>query len=502
MIKVFKTKQVKKLDAYTILNEPISSPDLMERASIRMVDWICDRYSTDYPFLCLIGPGNNGGDGLVIARLLKDRGYDVLSCLLKFSDHLSPDCQLNLERLKENDGNLIIIDDVNNFPQISENTIIVDAIFGAGLDRAIEKFPAKIINIVNKLPNLKISVDAPSGLFGEDNTFNNGAILKAGITMAIQFPNLSFFFAENIEFVGEWNVIDIGLHPYAIEKTETDFHVIETGDIVKMKKSRTKFSHKGTFGHALLIAGSYGKIGAAVLAAKSCLRSGVGLLTVHVPKIGYPIIQSQVPEAMLSIDQSEIIFTSAPDLNIYSAVGIGPGLGTKANTKKAVEKLLAIVKVPVVLDADALNVIANNLELLELLPENSIITPHPKEFQRLFGESQNNYISLGKQIEAAKKYKIIIIFKGANTRIVLPDGQVYFNSTGNPGMATAGSGDVLTGIILALLAQKYKPHEAAILGVWLHGRAGDIYADKFSEESLIAGDIISTIGVVFKELKK
>ncbi|MEA1873486.1 MAG: NAD(P)H-hydrate dehydratase [Bacteroidota bacterium] len=501
MVKLFKTSQIKAIDTYTMKHEPIVSLDLMERAAENLVFWMSIEFFTDMPMLFLIGPGNNGGDGLAMARLLKKSGYDVQVCLIEIATKLSSDCEHNFNRLKEVDIVVQHIKSMDDFPEISSDTVIVDAIFGAGLSRPIHGLPAEIIHKVNSLSNRRVAIDAPSGLFGENNSENDDAIFKADDTLAIQFPSLSFLFAENAQFVGCWNKIDIDLHPDAIENTPSDWLFIERQDVLMRMKRRDIFANKGNFGHALLIAGAYQKMGAAVLAAKACLKSGVGLLTCHIPQTGYQIMQISGPEAMISIDQSDVIFSDIPDLSKYNAIGVGPGIGEKPNTLLAMNVLINQVKVPAVFDADALNIISKHPELLEKLPKNSILTPHPKEFERLFGASKNSYQELEKLTEAAKRYQLIIILKGANTRIALPDGRVLFNSTGNPGMATGGSGDVLTGMILSFLAQNYSAEDAAIIAVYLHGAAGDLYAKNYAPETLIASDLINNFGSVLNELR-
>jgi NAD(P)H-hydrate epimerase len=353
--------------------------------------------------------------------------------------------------------------------------------------------------VTNK--NTVVSIDIPSGLMGEDNTGNIPEnIIQADFTLTFQFPKISFFFAENEKYIGSWEVLPIRLHPDGIAQTQTGFFLIEKEEIQQIVPVRSRFGHKGTYGHALLIAGSFGKMGAAVLASKACLRSGVGLLTTHVPHLGYPIIQTAVPEAMASVDQHDSIFTEFPDLTQFSAVGVGPGIGLKSNTKKAFCELLEKSQVPMVIDADALNILSANKIWLEKIPANSILTPHPGEFKRLVGESGNSYIRIQKQIEFSKKYKVIVVLKGAFTSVSTPDGRLFFNSSGNPGMATAGSGDVLTGIVLGLLAQGISPENAALAGVYLHGLAGDLAILENSEYSLVSGDIVKFLGKAFLSL--
>ena len=343
----------------------------------------------------------------------------------------------------------------------------------------------------------------PSGLFGEDNSDNDPEkILRADYTLTFQFPKLSFFFPENEAFTGEWIVLDIGLHPDIIASTPTPYYYLSREDVAERIRPRRKFSHKGTYGHAMLISGSCGRMGAAVLASRGCLRSGVGLLTVHVPRLGNDILQTAVPEAMLESDQSDILFSEVPDLSPYSAVGAGPALGTRSNSQKALHTLITTAKIPLVLDADALNMLSLHPEWYDELPEDTVLTPHPKEFERLAGPAENGYQRVHKALEFAVKYKVIVVLKGAHTAITTPAGEVWFNMTGNPGMATAGSGDVLTGIILGLLAQRYEPAAAAMIGVYIHGLAGDLAREERGEEALIASDIIENLGGAFKKVMR
>ena len=243
-------------------------------------------------------------------------------------------------------------------------------------------------------------------------------------------------------------------------------------------------------------------MGAAVLASRACLRTGTGLITAHVPRKGYDILQNSVPEAMISLDESDIVFSGIADMDQYNAVGIGPAIGLKDNTQKAFRELLKTINVPLVIDADGINILGENKEWLKQLPKNTILTPHPKEFERIAGKTSDGYNQIQRLVELAEKYQIFIVLKGAYTAIASPDGLCYFNTTGNPGMATAGSGDVLTGIILSLLGQGYCPEDAAVTGVYLHGLAGDRAAEITGEESLIANDIIDYLGKAFNELKE
>jgi len=361
---------------------------------------------------------------------------------------------------------------------------------------------ADIVKAINETKAEVISIDIPSGLMGEDNSANDlSAIIKANYTLTFEFPKISFLFPENNTYVGHWEVLPIGLHKQAIQQTDSNFMYLSKDFIAGKIKKREKFSHKGTYGHALLIAGSYGKMGAAVLASRACLRSGVGLLTTHIPRLGYEIMQNSVAEAMASIDDSDIVFSSLPELTNYTAIGIGPGIDKKEVTHLALVELMYAKPSKLVLDADAINILAENMLEITLLPENTILTPHPKEFERLAGPFENTYGRLQLQLQFSVQYKVIVICKGAHTCITFPDGKVFFNSTGNAGMATGGSGDVLTGIILGLLAQEYSIQDAALVGVYLHGLAGDLAARRLGQHAMIAGDIIDELGEAFLSLE-
>ncbi len=503
LTKIFPTSLVKDIDAYTIEHEPIESIDLMERAAGTIHKWILGHYDKSRPVKVFAGTGNNGGDALAVSRMLADSGFLVRVFFVSFSSRISKDCELNYRRLKEQD--IAFTTELRNeleFPSVHKKDLVLDGIFGSGLTRPVSGTYLKLIKHINKNGPEIISIDIPSGLFGENNLENIGeGIIKARYTLSFQFPKLAFFFAENEKNTGRWDVLPIGLHKTIIQQTNSNYYYVKHDFIKTNKKARTKFSHKGDFGHALLISGCYGKMGAAVLAARACLRTGVGLLTTHVPGKGIDILQTTVPESMLSIDQSDILFSRPPaDIAMYSSIGIGPAIGCRNNSQKGLHELLVNFKKPMVIDADGVNILGQNREWLKLLPENSILTPHPKEFERLTAKVGTAYERHLVQIEFAREHQVIVVLKGAYTSIVCPDGKCYFNSTGNPGMATAGSGDVLTGIILSLLSQAYEPCMAALLGVYLHGAAGDMAKDENGEESLIASDLIENLGKAFLKI--
>jgi ADP-dependent NAD(P)H-hydrate dehydratase / NAD(P)H-hydrate epimerase len=501
-MKIFRAEQVREIDAYTIKNEPIPSIDLMERAAARLAGWYVRHFHTNRKVVVFAGPGNNGGDALAMARMLADRQFRVECYLLRFGN-LSEDCTVNLDRLKSQRlVSLFEIGEGDPLPLIDQADVVVDGIFGSGLSRRVTGFPARVIDHINRSPGLVIAIDIPSGLFGEDNADNDlDHVIRADYTLTFQFPFLSFFFESSDTYVGRWRVHDIQLHPVAIDQTETFYRTVEPDEIRSFLPLRRTYDHKGTFGHALLIAGSYGMMGAALMAGESCLRSGAGLVTLHVPRFGYSIVQTGFPEAIVSLDQSDILFSEPPDLSPYSAVGIGPGLGSKPNSARGVKKLLEKVKVPLVIDADGLNILSEHPDWFTVLPEGSVLTPHPREFDRLAGSCENSYQRHLKQIEFAKKHRVFVVLKGAFTGIAAPDGSYWFNTTGNPGMATGGSGDVLTGLITGFLAQGVPPLEAALTAVYIHGLAGDMAVEALSEEALIAGDIILYLGEAFRELK-
>lgn len=503
-MKILKSSQIRDVDSYTIQHEPIKSIDLMERAALTITNWIAQNISSQNTIKIFVGPGNNGGDGLSVARQLFDKNYKIEVYLLKITNKLSVDSHINLERLKDiKEVKIQEISTLSDFPEFRNSDVIVDGLFGSGLTRELEGLPRDLVQYINQSNCKIIAIDIPSGLFGEDNDKNDKEnIIKANYTLSFQMPKLAFMFPDNYKNVGIWEVLPIGLNQEFINNQESDFYLIDEGLVKSQIISRGKFSHKGTYGHVLLVSGSYGKMGAAILGASASLRTGSGLVTVHIPKIGYQIMQTALPEAMISIDWSDIIISNVPDVENYTAIGVGPGIGTKNNTKKALDDLFEKTNCPMVIDADALNILSTDKDLLKKIPKNSILTPHPKEFERLVGKSSGNYQQMKMQIEFAKKYHVFVVLKGAHTSIACPDGEIYFNNTGNPGMATAGSGDVLTGMILSLLGQTYEPKLAAIIAVYLHGLAADIAIKNIGQEALIASDIIHNIGNAFLKLKK
>lgn len=496
-MKIFSATQIKACDAYTVHATGISSTELMERAATECADWLTNYLPKDTLFVVLCGSGNNGGDGLAITRILHERGYGVKSFLLRSGD-LSADCEVNLKRLQEIDTTLIdVLYPEAIITDIPKNIVIIDAILGTGLNRPAEGWLANFIKHINQLPNRKIAIDIPSGLPADSVPDEDAAIIKAEHTLTFQFYKRSFLHTETGIFAGNIHILDIRLDKAFIEGTHSHYHTIDRDIAAAMYKPRNPFSHKGSFGNVLLIGGSYGKIGAITLSTKAALRAGTGLVTTLLPQCGYDVLQSAVPEAMCRTNGERQI-EKITDWSNADAIGIGPGLYTATGTIRAFEEFIDACKQPVVIDADALNILAKQTELLPKVPANSILTPHPKEFERLFGASHNSMMQLEHARIQAMRYNIYIVLKGHYTAVVTPEGDCWYNTTGNAGMATGGAGDVLTGILTSLLAQGYTSYEAAVLGVYLHGLAGDFAAATYSQEALIAGDIIDHLGKAFQ----
>lgn len=506
-MKILTAEQVRAWDQFTIEHEPIASIDLMERAASKCFEWLEENNWFIYPFAIFCGKGNNGGDGLAIARMLANRGCTVSVYILEFGHKGTEDFQANLARLHQYPAVTIqFIQEEppkgvpwTNFHELPKDTIVIDALFGSGLTRPLDGITAKLVEYINESGCTVIAIDIPSGM-SVDRSSKDHPMVRAAYTLSFQCFKQAFLVAENAEFMGEVIILDIGLSAEYLNGVETKLELVDDAIINSIYKPRNKFAHKGNFGHALMIAGSYGKIGAAVLSAKACLRTGAGLLTCFIPKCGYEIMQTALPEAMVMTDLNSSIITKIDDdVSRYDSIGIGPGLGTASETRTAVKELLSAYKKSMVIDADGLNGLSMEKNLPSL-PPGSVLTPHPKEFERLFGKSENDFERVDKAIANAKLLNCSIVVKGHHTFIATTGGKGYFNSTGNAGMATAGSGDVLTGMITALLAQGYSSEQAAIFGAYLHGCAGDIAAKEISQEAMVAGDIIDNIGKAFKQL--
>lgn len=494
MQKLLTSKQKQIVDNKTIEKENIESILLMERAALRIASVLINELDLRKKnFLIICGQGNNGGDGLALARILININLKVRVIFCKFSENTSKDCAENLKKLEKNYcSNLQIITTFSDL-KIQKDEIIIDSLFGIGLNRSVKGKFAEIIKIINYSKNQIFSIDIPSGMFGEDNSENDGEIIRANKTFYIEFPAISAMFTENFKYFGDLEAININFDSEIINDLDTNFIIIDKKLANSKIKKRNPFCHKGNFGHALIVSGSYGKAGAAILASKACLRTGVGLLTINAPKEIIEILQISVPEAMIYANKNNFSFPSENILEKFSAIGIGPGIETSETFKKEFFNFLKKIKIPTVFDADALNILSEVKNFYEFIPKNSILTPHPKEFERLFGKFKNSWEIINFMTNFSQKYEISIILKGGITTITTTDGKIYFNIGKNPAIATAGSGDVLTGIITSLLAQNYTPTDAAILGVFLHSEAGKNAKEILGENSVIASDIIRNL---------
>lgn len=494
MLKILSSDQIRNWDAFTISNEPVASIELMERACRAFVAWFAERFNASRRIGVVCGTGNNGGDGLGIARMLREWGYSVQVWIVRGDGDGSADFNTNLGRLGK-DIPIVDLRQSDDPMTLGQYDIIIDGIFGSGLSRPAEGIYAYAIEQINSTEATRVAIDIPSGLLADRPS--HGAIIRAHYTVTFQSPKLAFYLPGCYEFTGEWHVVDIGLDDRFLEDVSTTTFQIQRKDVRRIRRSRSKFGHKGDYGRAVLIVGGYGKMGAAILCARAALRSGLGLLTLHVPSCGYAIVQTAVPEAMARVDAGEHEITELTGID-GDAVGIGPGIGTADATALALRRFLETHRQPMVIDADALNILSANSGMIELVPPLSVLTPHPKEFERLAGPWSDDFARLNLVREFARKYNVIVVLKGAYSTIASPDGNVYFNPTGNPGMATGGSGDVLTGILTGMLAQGYEPLEAAIMGVYLHGRAGDIAAADKGTEGLIASDLVEYLPQAFR----
>ena len=504
-MKIFTAAQIHELDKYTIENEPIESIDLMERAAKALTRAIMDEYSSLMPVIVFAGPGNNGGDALAVARMLAENNYTVTVYLFNVNGKLSNDCAVNKVRLMDNRRvkNFIEVRQEFEPPVLEEGMLIIDGIFGSGLNKPLAGGFASLVKYINSSAATVVSIDVPSGLMTEDNTYNVRAnIIHADLTLTLQHVKLAFLFKENQPYIGRLKVLDIRLSKEGIQKLDANYTMLEENDVRQLIQPRSAFAHKGDMGHALLIAGSYGMGGAAVLAAKACLRAGCGKLTVHSPKKNNMVLQISVPEAIIQLDREETTFSEPIDTEEYHVVGIGPGIGTSEQSAIAMISQIRRSQCPIVADADALNMLGTHRSWMQQLPKGMILTPHPKELDRMEGNCADSYERLVKASNLAERIQGYVILKGHYSALCMPDGHVIFNSTGNAGMATAGSGDVLTGIITGLLARGYKQAEACLLGMYLHGLAGDIAAKELGEESLIASDLIQYLPKAFKRLNE
>lgn len=503
-MKIFTGAQINELDKYTIEHEPVKSIDLMERAAKAITRAFTEAWSKDTPVVVFAGPGNNGGDALAVARMLAERKYQVSVFLFNTSGNLSDDCKVNMERIAACPDVKDFTEVVDEFdpPVLDKGMVVVDGLFGSGLNKPLSGGFASLVKYVNQSPSAVVSIDVPSGLMTEGNACNVRAnIIKADVTLTLQHKKLSFFFAENQKFIGKLRILDIGLSREGMDKVSAGYRLLEENDLRPRLLRRDEYAHKGDMGNALIIAGSYGMAGAAVLATKACLRCGVGKVTVCTPRCNNDILQISVPEAVVSIDKEDAYFSEAIEAQDFDALGIGPGLGQHESSAIAFITQIRRTQAPIVIDADGINILASHRAWLQQMPKGIIMTPHPKEFDRLAGNSfSDTYERLDNAREMAGHLHAYIILKGRYSALCLPDGGIVLNPTGNAGMATAGSGDVLTGIITGLLARGYRQADACMIGMYIHGLAGDLAAEKLGMECMVAGDIVKFLPQAFGKL--
>ncbi|MGY0392344.1 NAD(P)H-hydrate dehydratase [Bizionia sp. KMM 8389] len=500
-MKIFSDNQIYEGDKLTAEKQNITSTELMERAGVQIFNWLHVRMKgAQVPVHVFCGIGNNGGDGLVVARHLINHGYNVHTYVVNFSDKRTKDFLINYDLIKQTTKKWpTLIGEDDTFPKIGVDDIIIDAVFGIGLNRPADDWVVKLFQHFKASKAFTLAIDLPSGLKTNAVPNNDDDVVWANHTLSFQSPKLAFFLPDTAKYTQQWEVLDIGIDRDYLIKTPTEVNLIGKQEVLPIYKPREKFSHKGNYGHALIVGGSYCKIGAAILASKSALKVGAGLVTGYIPKCGYVPFQASLPEVMVVSDSHEDMIT---DINLNfspTVIGLGVGLGTNEKTTEALKNFLSTNKTPLVVDADGINILAKNTDLLKHLPKNTILTPHPKELERLIGSWSDDFDKLERVKAFSKKHQLIIVIKGAHSLTVFDD-KIYINATGNPGLATGGTGDVLTGVISGLIAQGYEPLPASIFGVYLHGKAADIAVENLGYEALIATDVIDTLAAAYLDL--
>ncbi|MFD0797153.1 NAD(P)H-hydrate dehydratase [Maribacter chungangensis] len=500
-MKLFSAEQIYAADKFTIAKQNITSDELMERSAVQIFNWMHLRMQgAPVKIHLFCGIGNNGGDGIALARHLQEHGYNIAVYVVNYSTKRSKDFLINLDRLKDRKIWPNFMDSDGEFPEIGADDIIVDAIFGIGLNRPPAKWVGKLIDHFHASKAFILSVDIPSGLYMNQVPEQKDAVVRANFVLSFQTPKLVFFLPETGIYIDQWEVLDIGLDMEFLTAEETDYELIGKSEVLPMYVPRTKFSHKGTHGHVLLVGGSYGKIGAVTLASVAALKIGSGLVTSYVPACGYTILQTALPEAMVLTD-GETAITSIDYTIKPSAIGIGMGMGTETQTIQAFATFLKSNSLPLVIDADGLNMLASNMELCSFLSKQTVLTPHEGELERLVGKWEDDFDKLAKVKALSKKFDCIVVIKGAHTITVYHD-KGFVNTTGNPGMATAGCGDVLSGIITGLIAQGYESLKAAIFGVFLHGKSADLQIESKGYQALLASDVVEGLGTAYLDLFK
>ena len=497
-MKILTGKQIREADRFTIEHEPVSSQDLMERASEVIAQWICNHIGQEKPLYFFVGKGNNGGDGLAVARMLYHAGYSCYVYLVFGKEQLSAECRFNLDRLPDGvcrqEGGIVQELD------IPEDAVIVDAMLGTGVTGPLKEPVLPVVEMINLLPNRVIAIDLPSGLGTE---FGNGGktVVMAETTLTLEFPKLAMLLPEAGDACGRIEVLPIDLDTRYLDAAPSPYYYVTEQVARTQLLPRRKFGHKGTFGHALLVCGSEGMMGAGILATGAALRSGCGLVTLHLPANERVAVQANYPSALLSLDPERCFSILPEGLNRYAAIGVGCGMGHSEKTVAAFELLLRKYDRPMVLDADALNILSADPKLRAFVPEGSILTPHLGELKRLVGEWEDEQQKLDKVKKLAAELRSVIVVKGAHTMICSPEGICWFNSTGCAGMAKGGSGDVLAGFLTGLLARGYDPMSAAVLGVYVHGLAGEKSAAYYGEEGMNSGDLPDFLAEALMEIQ-
>ena len=500
MLPLLIASQIREADAYTIAHEPVSLVDLMERASKAFVGWFINHFPDKKQTISVYcGTGNNGGDGLAIARILCDHGYCNISVTItRFSDKASADFNANLKRLSETNIPVTELKSGDK-PSEEQGEIIIDALLGSGLNKPLAGDYQALVEYLNGLEKTVVAVDVPTGFFTDGEIPQDAVILKADLVITFQQPKINFLLPESGPYINCREVVKIGLDEKFLSTVDTPYLYVEEQDARNLVKPRKRFSNKGTYGHALIVAGKNETMGAALLSSSACAYAGAGLTTACIPQSGLTALNSYMPEVMVMVREEGNV--PAIDWEKFNTIGIGPGLGKGNDTLALLTAIFDNYTKPVVIDADALNVLADNQQLLKTIPAGSILTPHMKEFDRLFGEHSNWWQRLQTAKAKAAEHNINIILKNDYTITATPEGKLYFNSTSNAAMASGGMGDVLTGIITALLAQKYSPQDACILGVYIHGKAGDELALPNRMHVVLPGNIISQLPVTLAKLK-
>ena len=512
-MKVVTAYEMKEIDRHTIEEIGIPSMVLMERAGLSVVRRIKDRFSIEHPVTVVAGGGNNGGDGLVIARELLRAGYGVKTFLLSPEDKLSPDCRAQIDILKK----LNIKVNINKSPTAKDlkDSVVVDAIIGTGLNRTLRENLIDIVKLINSNAMYVFSVDIPTGI-SSDNAQIMGDAVMADETVTFGLPKIGHLLPPGAEYTGILHVEDIGFPPHLTDSDSLTLELVEEALVQDLITERASDTHKGDYGHVLVVGGSVGKTGASLMTARAALRSGAGLVTIALPEPAAEVLMGSVLEEMMLPLPSNLDGTIAENaldkiLDFVHAradvLAIGPGLGRNLETWKMVRELVRVSPVPMVVDADGLNALSeigyDGIKgLLGRMRSPVVLTPHIGEIVRLTGIKKDELLSnrLGVSAQFSVDTGAVLVLKGAPTLVSTPEGRQFINSTGNPGMATAGSGDVLTGIVASLIGQSLRPEEAAIAGVYIHGLSGDIASERLTEYSMTAGDLIRFLPEAFKRL--